>query len=257
MATVPALPRYHRPHASRMGRLWLGAAVSASLAIAVPGLVPSQAPSSGALPLTSGPKVPAAGHETLASAPAALRQAVEPLLRTDKPARMTALFSSSGPRLATTSGTWALGLGSIGRPGALLAVPRSEPSRHGNETLYRSNGLTEWFKDDSGGTEQGFTITKRPSGPGPLVISLAVTGLTARYSTTGALVLRQGKRAVLSYSGLEVTDARGSAVPARLVPDGSSLRIVVNDTRAVFPISIDPTWSQEPETHRVGRRPRR
>ena len=247
MAEAPAPQQYPSPYSCRSGRLRVGAAVSAALALAVAGLVSVPAPVPGALAVTSAGEVLGAGHETLASVPLALRRAVEPLLGPDGPAQLGTGYSPSGARLGTTSGTWALGLGSVGRPGALRAVPETKPSRQGNETVYHSAGLTEWFKDQRGGTEQGFTIAERPAGAGPLVIALSVPGLTAHYGAGGALVLRQGSRAVLGYGGLSVRDATGSPVPARLVPAGSALHIVVDDAKATYPLYVDPTWSQQAE----------
>ena len=60
----------------------------------------------------------------------------------------------------------------------------------------------------------GQSPISRPAGRGPLVIALAVPGLSVHNGAEGALVLRQGSRAVLGYGDLAVRDATGSAVPA-------------------------------------------
>ena len=195
------------------------------------------------------------GHQALASAPAALRRAVQSDLGAGVPPQLTTMFSSSRARLSTPSGTWVVGLGSIGRAGALAAVPATKPSYQGHEAIFRRSGLTEWFKQRGRGTEQGFTITHRPAGLGPLVVALSVPGLSTGYGSHGSLVLRQGQRAVLGYSDLTVRDATGSAVPARLVPDGPALRIVVDDAQAVYPLYIDPIWSPQQERPRPTVRP--
>jgi hypothetical protein len=199
------------------------------------------------LPSAAAKEALVAGHETLASAPPALRKAVESDLGPGGAAPLTASFTSTGAHFGSISGTWPLGLGSIGRAGALTAVPETKPSHEGAETTYRSGGLSEWFKDGKDGVEQGFTVLSRPAGRGPLVIALAVPGLSVHNGAEGALVLRQGSRAVLGYGDLAVRDATGSAVPAHLVPDGRALHIVVDDARAAYPLYIDPTWSQQGE----------
>jgi hypothetical protein len=209
--------------------------------VCVPAAVPSALAGAGAQ------EASAVAHEALGSAPAALRKAVESSLGAGRTAPLTSRFSSTGARLSLTSGPFWLGLGSIGRPGALTAVPATKPVQRGGETLYRSTNLTEWFRDHNGALEQGFTVWSRPAGDGPLVIALSGDGLTAHYGTRGALVLRRGSRAVLGYGNLEVRDATGSAVAARLVPWGQALRIVVDDARATYPLYIDPTWSQQAE----------
>jgi hypothetical protein len=96
-------------------------------------------------------------------------------------------------------------------------------------------------------------IEQKPSGEGELRVELAVTGAKVEPSAHGAeLVLEKSGRKI-AYSRLRVTDAAGSELPARLqVPKNSAsstphsafdLGVLVNDTHAVYPIRIDPTFS--------------
>jgi hypothetical protein len=189
------------------------------------------------------------GERSLASAPPGLRKAVASSLGLAPGVQVSASFSAAGARLASPNGPWhlAVGLGSIGRAGRSTPVARSEPSHRGTRTLYRSGAVTEWFSTGSGAVEQGFSLSSRPGGHGPLVISLPLSGLSARSATPGVLALQDGTRTVLHYSALRVTDATGSAVPARLEPAGPAVRIVVQDGSARYPLTVDPTWSQQAE----------
>ena len=53
-------------------------------------------------------------------------------------------------------------------------------------------------------------------------------------------------RVVTSYGGLKVTDAHGTVLRSRLVAVGSTVRIVVNDHDATYPITVDPTVINDP-----------
>ncbi len=50
--------------------------------------------------------------------------------------------------------------------------------------------------------------------------------------------------AILRYAGLQVSDARGQAVPARLAAAGDRLYINVEDRSAIYPLTIDPLAQQ-------------
>ena len=52
-----------------------------------------------------------------------------------------------------------------------------------------------------------------------------------------------------TYSGLDVTDAVGDAVPASLSvgQGGQVIDITVSDADAVYPLTVDPTWTQVTE----------
>jgi trimeric autotransporter adhesin len=54
---------------------------------------------------------------------------------------------------------------------------------------------------------------------------------------------REG-RVRLTYGELAVVDARGSRVPAWLEGAGSSVKVVMNDQQAVYPLTIDPLVQQ-------------
>jgi hypothetical protein len=70
---------------------------------------------------------------------------------------------------------------------------------------------------------------------------LRVQGATATASSAGdraALTAVDGT--VFGYRGLLVRDATGATLPSRLEASGSSLSIRVDDTRARYPVNIDP-----------------
>jgi hypothetical protein len=113
----------------------------------------------------------------------------------------------------------------------------------------RGPALTEWYYDTTWGLEQGFTLLRRPAGDdsqaSPLVLELSLSGTLRPHLQDQTLLLCDSTGQVVArYSGLYAYDANGQNLPARLALAGDSLRILVDDIAAHYPITIDP-WVQE------------
>jgi len=74
-----------------------------------------------------------------------------------------------------------------------------------------------------------------------------VTGELVPEERGSAVVLVSGKRVVLRYAGLTAKDARGDTIPSKLEVRDGEIRLVVEDRKANYPLTIDPTWSQQQE----------
>jgi hypothetical protein len=142
------------------------------------------------------------------------------------------------------------------------------------------DNLTEWYVNDQRGLEHGYTVHRRPEVAAPLRggrrgghahspsateggrhdplrITLAVRGdLAPRISGDGRNVafVNDAGAAAVNYSGLTVLDARGVIVPSWFEVGNSNspfsilhsqfIRIVVDDSDAVYPLTIDPIAQQ-------------
>ncbi len=108
---------------------------------------------------------------------------------------------------------------------------------------------------------------------GELVVKLAVTGAQVEPAAYGARLVLENSGRKIAYSRLRVTDATGKELPARIEvcpvgdeatslnswelfgnnfddvslltssPTREELAVVVNDAEAVYPVRIDPTFS--------------
>jgi hypothetical protein len=126
----------------------------------------------------------------------------------------------------------------------------------GQTLTYRwDDNLSEWWVNRANGLEQGFTLRARPGTANgqPLALELAVTGsLTPAQNGGGVAFLDDRGASVLTYDKLLVTDANGKTIPARFSLSqgeragvrGNALRIVVDDTHAAYPLTIDPLFQQ-------------
>jgi hypothetical protein len=110
--------------------------------------------------------------------------------------------------------------------------------------------LTAWYLNGPAGIEQGFTVPEAPAcvaDGGALTIAMAVDGLSPRLREDGRAVelTDASGHIVLRYAGLHVVDAEGAVLPGSLRVDGRHIAIDVDARDAVFPVVVDPTWSQQ------------
>jgi hypothetical protein len=117
--------------------------------------------------------------------------------------------------------------------------------------------LVERYVNDSRGLEQLFDLPVPPSGwreGGPLVLEQTLEGdVLASVTEDGSAVLFRDSagKPVARMAGLLVRDSHGVEVPAIFRLFGRSLRIEIDDARAVYPLEVDPlltspVWTEEP-----------
>ena len=154
-------------------------------------------------------------------------------------------FDASGIRVhdRTPAGSpelLSLSLSGVGRPDHMESVEPGDLVSKGARVEIRRPGVLEWYANSLEGLEQGFTVSKRFGGDGPLVLELAVEGARASRRVTDVIFqARTGRR--LRYGKLAAVDAAGRVLVARLeVPEASRLRLVVEDEGAAYPVVIDP-----------------
>lgn len=109
----------------------------------------------------------------------------------------------------------------------------------------RRDSITEWYENKRSGLEHGFTIAEKPEAVAgaaqPLQVAMKIGGnLRARLDETRQ-ALSLGNQ-VLQYSKLKVLDANGMQLPAKMQLRGKELTIEVVDSKAVYPIEIDPVF---------------
>ena len=85
-----------------------------------------------------------------------------------------------------------------------------------------------------------------PGQEGELRIELAVSGARAEATTYGARLVLDNSGRKIAYSRLRVTDKTGRELDARMeVASANRIAVMVNDASAVYPVRIDPTFSDE------------
>ena len=236
-----------RTHAARTGGV--AAVVALCAAICVP-LLAGGGHRAVAKPTAAPATFPRTHGLTLAQAPQALRSAVERSTATAGPvvAPLRAAYQSASVALNGAGWSGSVGLGQVGRAGAMAAVS-GQLDRSGLGAHYGSTGLEESFTATATGVEQSFTIARRPAGAGPLVIDVPLSGLSASGSGAALALHSSAGRTVGSYSGLRVTDASGRVVPATMGASagGHSISIAITDSGARYPLHVDPVYVETSE----------
>ena len=158
---------------------------------------------------------------------------------------VVSVFGEHGVRVSgATHDVLLLGLSALGRGDRLQSVPPVAPIRRQSRVSYAHSGVLEWYANGPLGLEQGLTLSRRPSGSGPLRLAVGSVpgGERARLGRDGSdlALLGSTDQVLLSYSALVVTDARGRRLPARIAQSGATVLLSVDDAGARYPITIDP-----------------
>lgn len=104
-------------------------------------------------------------------------------------------------------------------------------------------GLTAWWVGEGRGVEQGFTLTERPAGDGPLRVVTTLDGASA-------LVVDGDEARFIDLAGAPWTvdqllawDAAGTALDVWMEAEEDRLTLWVDDRFARYPIVIDPLYT--------------
>jgi hypothetical protein len=134
---------------------------------------------------------------------------------------------------------WLLPAGMFPRIASTGAVKMAD-----NFARFVRDGLTEEYSVSVDGVRQDFIVDQRPAGAGELRVELDVIGARAEPLGNGVRLLLDGSGRKLAYNRLRVTDTRGEELTAHLeVTDETRLAVVVDDATAIYPVRIDPTFS--------------
>ncbi len=105
-------------------------------------------------------------------------------------------------------------------------------------------GLAEEYSVSIDGLRQDFVLPERLPGDGNLCVELNVAGATAEASPDGVRLALERSGRKLDYHRLRATDATGRKLVARMERRSpAQLAVVVEDGAAVYPVRIDPTFS--------------
>ncbi|MBM4367131.1 MAG: VCBS repeat-containing protein, partial [Deltaproteobacteria bacterium] len=137
-----------------------------------------------------------------------------------------------------------------GREGALEPVADVEPEigactpeiapdgSCGRQLEYNHGSAIAWWANTAAGLEQGWDLADRPAGEGALVLEVEVEGAEIsgdEWELEFATATRHYR-----YSALSAWDADGNELLAWFEVEGSTIRILVDDTAATWPVMVDP-----------------
>jgi PGF-pre-PGF domain-containing protein len=160
--------------------------------------------------------------------------------------RITFTYTQDGTaKFSEGENAFGLTLLGIGRGDGISPAGKGNVQADGRQLNIVRPDYTEWYKNNDEGVEQGMTIASRPTGSGLLHVGFELTGdnsLSLKDKKTLILTDASGKP-LFEYTGLHAFSSDGRDLPASLATDGKTVSWVVDDTRAVYPVTIDPVVS--------------
>ncbi|MFA4878105.1 MAG: PGF-pre-PGF domain-containing protein [Methanoregula sp.] len=138
--------------------------------------------------------------------------------------------------------TFGLTLLGIGQDGAISPAGAGIIRADGRLLNITRPGFTEWYRNNDDGIEQGMTIPSRPPGNGMLQVRFGLAGnksLSLKDKTT-LIITNASGTPLFEYTGLHALSSDDKNLPATLATDGRTLLWIIDDTNAVYPVTIDP-----------------
>jgi hypothetical protein len=158
--------------------------------------------------------------------------------------QLTVRFSTESTAVVTPVGSVRWHFTGYGRGNRMSSQPCSRITAEANRLTYHRGAVNEWYINDERGLEQGFMVAERLSGGEPLVVALSIDeGAVPTLVGDDSVELRHNQNRILRYGGLKAWDARGHTLKSKLEVRMNEIRLVVFDTNAEYPITIDP-WVQ-------------
>ena len=114
-------------------------------------------------------------------------------------------------------------------------------SSDGAKLSLKREALTEWYINQGNNLEHGLVLNEKPSGVGNLKFYFATSGnLTPKQD--GNDITFVGKE-TMNYAGIKAWDAAGRDLVCSMSVDGGKLVWSVDDSGAVYPVTVDPAVS--------------
>ena len=112
-----------------------------------------------------------------------------------------------------------------------------------DKVRYNRSFVVEEYSVSAEGVRQDFIVKERPAGYGAMILDLDLSGANAESSPDGIMLEldRCGRR--IAYHKLRVSDSTGRVLPAGFRVRSDGISVMVDDTAAVYPVTVDPTFS--------------
>ena len=125
-----------------------------------------------------------------------------------------------------------------------------ELSVNGSTVTYRwKPDLREWWVNSERGVEQWFELAKRPAvarDGQPLVMAMALdTELNVQLQDNVLTLSSADGATKVTYDRLKVWDSTGRILAASMHLQDNRLALHIDDAHAIYPVTIDPTFSQQ------------
>jgi hypothetical protein len=234
--------------------VWAVMVVTGALAME-PAAVPHSAATPARAAASTWTDLPAATQDGILTAVRRARRVDGPetLAFTNPEQQVRVALAPDHVRVVVTPGAAVrLGEPALGRPEAVVPLVAEGVTGEGTARVERTRRagavrVTEWWSNAPAGIEQGFVVATRPAGRGALTVRQALETLLAATVTepADAVVFADASGERLRFTGLRAWDATGRTLLAGFAVAEGALEMRVDDAGAVYPVTIDPTWTQQ------------
>jgi hypothetical protein len=115
-------------------------------------------------------------------------------------------------------------------------------------TYQWGDNLREWWVNSDQQLEQWFVLQHKPEGDDnqhPLTLQMILQSELKAELKRNTLTFTDKAGTNISYKKLKVWDAQGKTIPAQMQLAGNTLSLLVNDQQAEYPLTIDPSFTQQ------------
>ena len=128
-------------------------------------------------------------------------------------------------------------------------INHKQISADGSTVIYQwNNNLKEWWVNSPTRLEQWFSLAQRPPGAisgKPLILQMTLdTELQTRQSGN-SIHFTHATGTRITYDKLKVWDATGATLPAHMQLENHILSLIIEDSDAYYPLTIDPSFQQQ------------
>jgi len=161
-------------------------------------------------------------------------------------AQKTALTTTGGEVvISAPGGDTGFTLVSVGREDRLQPAEKGEISTDGRTLSISGDGYTEWYRNNDQAIMQGMDLVTRPEGQGNLLVSFDLSGDLNPSMDNQVLTLSNEDGPVMAYKNLNAWDSTGRTLNAAMTLKGDTLTWEVDDSHAIYPVTIDPVLTLE------------
>ena len=129
-----------------------------------------------------------------------------------------------------------------------LKRPETISQKDFTVTYQWDDNLREWWVNSDQQLEQWFVLQHKPEGDDnqhPLTLQMTLQSELKAELKRNTLTFTDETGTSISYKKLKVWDAQGKTIPAQMQLAGNTLSLLVNDQQAQYPLTIDPSFTQQ------------
>ncbi len=129
-----------------------------------------------------------------------------------------------------------------------LDKPQQISADNSTVTYQWNDNIKEWWINSPTRLEQWFSIEQRPAGKTsdePLTLQMTLDSELQARQFGNSIHFTHATGTRITYDKLKIWDATGRTLPAKMQLTNNILSLIVEDSHAQYPLTIDPSFQQQ------------